>query len=139
MKMLKAAVLLAAFMTLPACQFTAGQVLESPRSQLELRSMQTRAFDSTDRERTLRAIVATLQDLDFVIFHADYALGSVSGTKRDRDKAQMTVSIHPRGTTQLLVRANARMSAGPVVEPEPYQRFFTALSSSMFLEAHGVD
>jgi outer membrane lipopolysaccharide assembly protein LptE/RlpB len=139
MKMLKVAVLLAAFLALAACQFLARQVSESPRSQLEIRSIQTRAFDSTDRERILRAIVATLQDLDFVIFHADYAVGSVSGKKPSRDKAQITVSIHPRGATQLVVRANARFNGNPITEPEPYQQFFTALGRAMFLEAQGVD
>ena len=139
MKMLGAAVLFAGFMALVGCQYSARQVLESPRSQLDLRSIQTRAFDTTDREMILRAIIATLQDLDFVIFHADYAVGSVSARKPGRDKAQITVSIRPYGTTQLLVRANALFNATPVVEPEPYQQFFTVLARAMFLEAHGVN
>ena len=33
-------------------------------SQVELRSYQTRAFDTTDRTMMLRSVIATLQDLD---------------------------------------------------------------------------
>lgn len=132
-------VLLVASIALAGCQIAARQVSPPPPTQLELRSIQTRAFDSTDRERVLRAVIATLQDLGLVVFHADHALVSVSGRRPDREKAQMTVSIYPRGATQLMVRANILLKAGPVVDPEPYQQFFTALGRAMFLEAHGID
>ncbi|MBI4524267.1 MAG: hypothetical protein HY695_10710 [Deltaproteobacteria bacterium] len=122
-----------------ACQYTAKDLLDSDESQVKIRSIQTRAFDTTDREKTLRTIIATLQDLGFVIDNADHNIGSISGTKLNYYQLRMTVTVRPRGTTQLLVRANARYNVTPVLDPEPYQQFFTAFGRAMFLEAHQVD
>ena len=124
---------------LVGCVSSRDQILASTKSQLELRSIQTRAFDTTDREKTLRTIIATLQDLGFVISHADNTLGSVSGTKLDNYALRMTVTVRPRGTTQLLVRANAQFNLQQVSDPEPYQQFFAALGRAMFLEAQQVE
>jgi hypothetical protein len=121
------------------CATSKDGIFESEKTQLELRSIQSRAFDTTDREQTLRTIIATLQDLGFVIDNADAVLGSVSGTKLNYYALRMTVTIRPRAAHQLLVGANAQYNLQQVAEPEPYQQFFTALSRSMFLEAHQVD
>ena len=51
----------------------------------------------------------------------------------------MTVTVQPRGASQLLVRANAQFNIREVADPEPYQQFFAALSKAMFLEAQQVD
>jgi hypothetical protein len=132
------AALLAAFAA-SACQSQRARVLDSEESQVQLRQIQTRAFDTADKERTLRTTMATLQDLGFVIDEADLDLGSVSATKLDRYLLRMSVTVRPRGEAQLLVRANAQYQTSPVTEPEPYQQFFAALEKSMFLEAHQVD
>ncbi len=87
----------------------------------------------------LRTIMATLQDLGFVIDNADETLGSVSATKLDRYALRMTVTIRPRGQTQTMVRANAQYRLRAVEDPEPYQQFFDALGKAMFLTAHEVD
>ncbi len=116
-----------------------SQVLAAGESQVQLRSFQTRAFDTTDKEKTLRVVIATLQDLGFVIDKADYVLGSVSGTKVDGYQLRLTISVRPRGETQLLVRANAQYELTAVEDPKPYQNFFTALEKAMFLEAHSVE
>jgi hypothetical protein len=50
-----------------------------------------------------------------------------------------TVTVRPRGATQLLVRANAQYNVQPVTDPEPYQQFFAALEKSVFLTAHHAD
>jgi len=127
-------------LALAACQTDSRrQVLASTESQLALRQIQTRAFDTTDRERMLRTIIATLQDLSFVVDKADATLGSVSSTKLDGYQLRMTVTVRPRGETQLLVRANAQYNLSAVEDPEPYQQFFAALEKSMFLTAHNVD
>jgi hypothetical protein len=115
------------------------QVLATGESQLALRQIQTRAFDTTDRERMLRTIIATLQDLSFVVDKADATLGSVSSTKLNGYQLRMTVTVRPRGETQLLVRANAQYNLVAVEDPEPYQQFFTALEKSLFLTAQQVD
>lgn len=121
------------------CATTQQRLLDSESSQLRLRSIQSRAFDTTDRERTLRTIIATLQDLGFVIDKADATLGTVTATKLDRYALRMTVTVRPRGETQLLVRANAQYQLTPVEDPEPYQQFFAALQKAMFLDAHDVE
>ncbi|MFQ5774169.1 MAG: hypothetical protein ACE5GS_06615 [Kiloniellaceae bacterium] len=109
------------------------------KSQVELRSFQTRAFDTIDKEKTLRTVIATLQDLSFVVDKADAILGTVSGTKLDGYQLRMTVTVRPRGETQMLVRANAQYNIQAVEDPEPYQHFFAALERAMFLTAHEVD
>jgi hypothetical protein len=87
----------------------------------------------------LRIIIATLQDLGFVIDDADETLGTVSGTKRARyslhtNELRMTVSIRPRGTQQMIVRGSAQNNLQTVEDPEPYQQFFSALSRALFFE-----
>ncbi|MDH3596400.1 MAG: hypothetical protein OEM93_16285 [Rhodospirillales bacterium] len=115
------------------------QALATTESQVALRQIQTRAFDTTNRQLMLRTVIATMQDLSFVIDKADATLGSVSGTKLDGYQLRMSVTVRPRGQTQLLVRANAQYNITPVEDPEPYQQFFTALEKSVFLTAHNVD
>lgn len=124
---------------LTACVPNRAHLLDSEQSQVALRQIQSRAFDTTDREKTLRSVIATLQDLSFVVDKADLDLGSVSATKLDGYALRMTVSVYPRGTKQLMVRANAQYNITPVTDPEPYQQFFTALGRAMFLTAQQVD
>src|SRR5512136_1630543 len=100
------------------------KLLETEKGQVELRQIQSRAFDTIDREKTLRTIMATLQDLGFVIDKADATLGTVTATKLDRYALRMTVTVRPRGEKQLLVRASAQYNERAVVEPGPYQQFF---------------
>lgn len=114
-------------------------ILDTEQSQVQLRSIQSRAFDTTDREKTLRAVIATLQDLAFVVDKADLELGTVSATKLDGYFLRMTVSVRPRGKTETLVRANAQFNDRPVTDPKPYQSFFAALERAMFLSANAVD
>lgn len=121
------------------CATTQERLLDSDGSQVQMRSIQTRAFDTTDREKTLRTVMATLQDLGFVIDQADSLLGTVTATKLNRYALRITVSIRPRGETQTLVRGNCQYEDRPVYDPEPYQQFFTSLEKAMFLAAHQVD
>ena len=57
------------------------QTLLSDQSQVKIRSAQSRVFDTTDRQRMLSVILATLQDLDFKVEVLDEELGIVSGRK----------------------------------------------------------
>lgn len=115
------------------------QLLKSDTSQVQLRSFQTRAFDTTDENATLRTIIATLQDLSFVVDKADEELGLVSATKLDGYQLRITVTVRPRGDTQLLVRANAQYEKIAIEDPRPYQDFFVSLEKAMFLTAHSVN
>ena len=135
-----ALIVMSAILMLAGCQTDSKQqVLAVTKSQVELRSFQTRAFDTTDKEKTLRTVMATLQDLSFVLDKADAVLGTVSGTKLDGYQLRITVTVRPRGETQMLVRANAQYNITAVEDPEPYQQFFAALGRAMFLTAHKVD
>ena len=112
------------------------RVLDSGKETLRMRSMQTRLFDSADREKTLRDVVATLRDLGFTIAKADPVLGVVSGTKQGM---RITVTVSPRGSAQMAVRANAQQGMSLVEDPAAYQRFFAALEKAMFLTANQVE
>jgi hypothetical protein len=127
-------------LSLSACYSNTNSVLDnSAQSQVQQRNYQSRVFDTTDRNKTLRTVIATLQDLDFIINKADETLGTVSATKFTHNTPlKMTVSIRPRGTTQLVVRANAQYGIRPVEDPKAYQDFFTSLSKAMFLDAQEV-
>jgi len=132
-------ILLLSLFLLPSCTPSTHQVLASSESQVQLRAIQSRSFDTVDREKTLRTVIATLQDLGFVVDKADGTLGTVSATKLDRYALRMTVTVRPRGETQMLVRANAQYNIHAVEDPEPYQQFFDSLAQAMFLSAHHVD
>jgi hypothetical protein len=58
-----------------------SQILISEDSQVKLRSIQTRVFDTTDRAKIMQAAIATMQDLFFDIDVLDEDLGIVSGKK----------------------------------------------------------
>ncbi len=136
----KLAVLCIGAITLSGCVATMKeQVLDTTsESQLQKRSYQTRAFDTTNKQKVLRATISTLQDLGFVIDRADATLGSVSATKLDVYLLKITVSVRARGQ-QMIVRANAQYNLTPVEDPKPYQDFFNSLSKSLFLQAQQVD
>lgn len=139
---MKLSVARAAFMfcvlLLTACASQNSHVLEGG-SQVELRNMQTRAFDTTDKTMMLRTVIATLQDLGFIIDKADEDLGAITATKFSGYQIRMTVTVRPRGETQLLVRANALYNLKAIEDPQPYQDFFSSLSKALFLTAHNVD
>lgn len=122
------------------CATTAQRAFETNESQVQLRSIQTRAFDTTDKKSMMQTVISTMQDLDFVIDKADYTLGSVTGSKfLGNAVVVMTVTVRPRGEKQLLVRANAQYGITAVEDPGTYQDFFTALEKALFLTAQQVD
>jgi len=126
--------------TLFGCATPAVRALEMDESQVKLRSMQTRAFDTTDKKKMMQTVISTMQDLDFVIDKADFMLGSVTGSKfLGQAVVTMTVTVRPRGEKQLLVRANAQYGIKSVEDPATYQDFFTALEKAIFLTAQQVD
>ena len=121
-----------------SCAGKQQNILETSEPQVKLRSMQSRVFDITDQNRLLRTIIATFQDLGFVIDDAEESLGTVSGTKRSGYSLRMTVSIRARGAHQMIVRSNIQFNLQTIEEPEPYQYFFSTLSKALFLEAQPI-
>jgi hypothetical protein len=142
-KILVAAVALFA-LGLGGCQTTGQQeVLLSQKSSVELRAMQSRAFDTTDRLGTLRTVIATLQDLGYTIGKVEPEAGTVSADKFGY--LHLTATVYPRGETQLIVRANVIVAVlvqrkTQVDSPEFYQKlFFEPLAQAMFLTALQVE
>lgn len=133
-------VILLSIVIVSGCATPAVRALESNESQVKLRSMQTRAFDTTDKKKMMQTVISTMQDLDFVIDKADFVLGSVTGSKfLGYEVVTMTVTVRARGEKQLLVRANCQYGIKSVEDPVTYQDFFTSLEKSIFLTAQQVD
>jgi hypothetical protein len=57
------------------------QIWLSEASQVKVRAAQSRIFDTTDRPKTIEAMVSTFQDLGFAVEVSDEELGIVSGKK----------------------------------------------------------
>lgn len=121
---------------LAACATTTQTALESKTSQVATRNYQTRSFETTDKLNVMNNIVATMQDLGFVIEKADKELGTISGFSFT-NQTTMTVSVRPQGKS-MIVRANASKGTSAITEPQAYQNFFNALSQSLFLTANEV-
>jgi len=111
----------------------------STKSAVELRAMQERTFDTTDRNKALRSTIATLQDLGYIVNKIEPPAGTVSAEKDTILK--LTASVFPHGTSQMAVRANAMVLIGglkntQVDDPLFYQqRFFEPLSRTIALTA----
>lgn len=146
-RFVRSTMIIAGFVMVSGCATPGGRgVLEGTDSQLKLRSIQSRAFDTRDKQRVLRSVIATLQDLEFMIEAADAELGTVTARKFVLGRGgampsdlKITVTVRPRGDSQMLVRANAEYQNHRVEEPEPYQNFFSALGKSLFLTARETD
>jgi hypothetical protein len=115
-----------------------SQVLISHEDQAELRTIQSRIFDTTDEVKTLRAVMVALQELGFVIINADAFSGSVNAIKLDHSAVRIKVDVRLHGETQIHVRAITRYNLQPIEDPELYRQFFTALEKAMFLTAHQI-
>ena len=133
-----AVVLLGACSSMP----TTSQAVFASSGAVQARQREERAFDTADRNRTLRAVLTTLQELGFVVDKADAGLGIITATKLDTYTLRATVTVRPRGAEQMLVRVNAQYSllhqpggARPLDDPAAFQDFFAALSKAMFLTA----
>ncbi|MCD6134640.1 MAG: hypothetical protein J7J25_03890 [Candidatus Omnitrophica bacterium] len=125
---------------LSGCATTAQKAFVTQESAVQLRSIQTRAFDTIDKKMMMQTIISTMQDLDFVIDKTDFLLGSVTGSKFLKNAIiKMTVTVRTRGEKQLLVRANAQYGIKTIEDPQTYQNFFAALEKALFLTAHKVD
>lgn len=113
--------------------------------QLALRQIQTREYDTLDKAMTLRAVVSTLQDLDFIIDTADADIATISATrlyqhaKYETYSMRMTVTVRQKEGNRVAVRVNARLQDKAIDNPETYQDFFAALDKAMFLVLQKVD
>ncbi len=130
--------LIVTFLIVAGCAAPTAVITEGG-SQVQLRQIQTREYDTLDKRGVLRAVVATLQDLGFVIDKADYELATISATRLQNFKIRMTVTVRERDGDRVAVRANARFNEEPIEDPKSYQDFFATLDKAMFLTLHKVD
>lgn len=124
---------------------TTSQAVFDSDGAVEARRREERVFDTADRNRTLRAVLVTLQECGFIIDKADASIGIIAATKLDTYTLRATVTVRPRGTGQMVVRVNAQHTlpgqtggARPLTDPAAYQDFFTALAKNLFLVAEEV-
>lgn len=105
--------------------------------QMKIRNMQTRTFDVADRQAAMRAVIAALQDLGFIIERANEPLGVVTGARFAEpnyyDVVGVTVTVRSLNDTQTTIRANAIFNNQPITDPEVYQNFFATLERSLFI------
>lgn len=134
----KIALVLLALFSFTGCVRQDARILEGG-NQVELRQMQSRVFDTGDKNQVVRTVIATMQDLSFVIDKADADLGTVSGTKLGGYQIKMTVTVRPKSATQMVVRANAQYNLKAIEDPVVYQNFFSSLQKGMFLTAHSIE
>lgn len=145
----KSVVAIVALVAFSGCGSSKKELLKMDESQVGLRSIQSRAFDTVDKDRMLGTVISALQDLGYIVGEVNEVIGTVSAKtthtesswykKEEKLPVYVTVSVRPRGETQLLVRANAEYDDEAVEDPSVYQDFFAVLEKSVFLAALGVD
>ncbi len=116
-----------------------SEVVTGSGTQLATRQVQTRYYDTLDKQMTMRSVIATLQDLGFTIDEADADLGTITATRLHDYTMRMTVTVVKREGSRVSVRANARIGEDAVTDPATYQDFFVVLDKAMFLTLNQVD
>ena len=112
------------------------ELLALTEAQMKIRSFQTRAFDVKDQNKVLRGVVASLQDLGFIVERANGPMGLVTAGKfgpNGRGFVELTVTVRAKGKDQTEVRVNALFNTKPIEDPKIYQNFFIAVERSLFI------
>ena len=127
-------------LTLSACQTVDQSVLESTKSPVELRSVQSRIYETKNTKKVYRSIISVMQDLGYSIKTVEPDAGLVTGNKLAQ--LDLTATVRERDEQSVRVRANAIVKVNFVGRPtqvdsaEFYQqRFFEPLSKALFLDA----
>ena len=112
------------------------ELLALTEVQMKMRSFQTRAYDIKDQNRIMRVVVASLQDLGFIIERANGPMGLVTAGKfgpNGNGFVEVTVVVRAKGKEQTEVRVNALFNTKPIEDPKIYQNFFIAVERSLFI------
>ncbi|MDO9708521.1 hypothetical protein [Paracraurococcus lichenis] len=127
-------------LALAACQLDSRQqVLATTNTQVAQRAISTRSFDTGDRARVFQSVIASLQDLGFVVDRADATLGTVSATRYGGGVVRFTVTVRPAGEVRTIVRASGQLNQHELSDPAPFQRFYDALSQALFLQTNQIE
>ena len=112
-------------------------LLAPTEAQMKLRNMQTRDFDVGDRRVAMRAVIAALQDLGFIIERANEPLGLVTGARFAEpnfyDVVGITVTVRTVDGKRTTIRANAIFDNQPITDPEVYRNFFATLERALLI------
>jgi hypothetical protein len=138
MKILSSFAVVVSILLMTACSMVKPDIV-ADNSAVEIRQIQTRHYDTLDRNMTMRSVIATLQDLGFIVDAADPDLGLVTGTRLDKYTMRMTVTVSQKTNEQVSVRANARINETGIRDAVTYQDFFVVLDKAMFLTLNRVD
>lgn len=117
-------------------------LLAPTEAQMKVRSLQTRTFDLNDRHAAIRGVMASLQDLGFIIERANEGLGLVTAARFAEpnyyDVLTITVTVRQETGDKMSIRANAIYNNKPIDDPKVYQNFFAALQRALFFsqESH---
>lgn len=123
---------LASLALLTACtQLTPHEIVfEDATRQQQLRTIQTHSFAMDDRIKTMRAVIVTLQDLEFVINQADSLLGFISATRLSGYHLDISVLVDDSDPGRMLVRTSFAAGLQPVQDTS-YQEFFASLQKNL--------
>ncbi len=131
--------LLPGLILVAGCATTTPADITGAGTQLAIRQIQTREYDTLDKQMTMRSVIATLQDLGFTIDQAHLELGTVTATRLHEYTMRMTVTTVEKDKNRIAVRANARIGENNVQDAATYQDFFVVLDKAMFLTLNKVD
>ncbi len=134
-----AGLLLSGILSLQGCAApeVKPDLLAPTEAQMKIRSLQTRSFDLTDRNAAIRGVIASLQDLGFIIERANEGLGLVTAARFAEpnyyDVVTITVTVRQETAGKTSFRANAIYNNKPIDDPKVYQNFFAALQRALFI------
>ena len=147
---------------------TGGGPDVAPPSQLEMRSLQTRLYETDNPRVVMKAMVNVLQDLGFMLKTADTDLGVVTAEKwtdiehskkeiraAKKDESllaesivlECTANVSPYGAQcrvrvsfqkRVLGPAGSVLEARPVQDTAFYQEFFLRADKGVFLQMEGM-
>ncbi|MEX5214184.1 MAG: hypothetical protein NW703_08460 [Nitrospiraceae bacterium] len=138
-RMVRAGVILVGAFLLYGCETPqpTQELLAPTDAQMKIRSLQSRSFETKDRNLAIRAVIAALQDLGFIIERANEPLGLVTAARFAEpnyyDVVSVTVTVRPEGEERMMIRVNAIYNNRPIEDPKVYQNFFASLERSLFL------
>src|SRR6056297_3162191 len=92
--MIRTLACLALALAATGCQMNStAQVLQTEKSQAAQRAISTRYYETEDQDAVFAAVLAALQDLEFVVDRADSGLGTVSAPRFGGGLARVTVPV----------------------------------------------
>ena len=135
-----------------ACAATPAQQIASlsPDSgAVASRALESRRFETSDRNLMMQSALGALQDLGFTIDESDLQTGIVVGSKLVGAQLRAQVLVRPladqeqtimRATFQRIVnQPGAMLAIGETLDdPLLYQQFFERVAQSAFLTAHEI-